>query len=102
VPTVYDLAPAENKTVLNLMGVMLAFTEFDRPFAAPPNLPAPLLQTLRDAFEKMLADPGFAAEGKKLVDWEGSYLSGEQLQKRIEATVTQPPEVIQRIKQILQ
>jgi tripartite-type tricarboxylate transporter receptor subunit TctC len=102
VPTVYELAPAESKPVLDLMGVMLAFTEFDRPFAAPPSLPGPLLQLLRDGFEKMLADPSFATEAKKLVDWDGSYLNGEQLQKRIEATVTQPPEVIQRIKQILQ
>jgi len=102
VPTVYDLAPAGAKPVLDLMGVMLAFTEFDRPFAAPPELPARQLQTLRDGFEKMLADPGFSADAKKLVDWDGSYLTGEQLQKRIESTVNQPPEVIKRIKQILQ
>ena len=102
VPTVYELASANAKPVLNLMSVMLAFTEFDRPFAAPPDLPAQLLQTLRDGFEKMLADPGFSAEAKKLVDWDGSYLNGEQLQKRIESTVSQPPEVIKRIKQILQ
>jgi tripartite-type tricarboxylate transporter receptor subunit TctC len=102
VPTVHALAPAGSKPVLDLMSVMLAFTEFDRPFAAPPNLPAPLLQILRDAFEKMLGDPGFAAEGKKLVDWDGSYLTGEQLQKRIDVTVSQPPDVVARIKQILQ
>jgi tripartite-type tricarboxylate transporter receptor subunit TctC len=102
VPTVYELASANAKPVLNLMSVMLAFTEFDRPFAAPPDLPAQLLQTLRDGFEKMLADPGFSSDAKKLVDWDGSYLNGEQLQKRIEATVSQPPDVIKRIKQILQ
>jgi tripartite-type tricarboxylate transporter receptor subunit TctC len=102
VPTVYDLAPAGAKPVLDLMSIMLAFTEFDRPFAAPPDLPAQLLQTLRDGFEKMLGDPGFSSDAKKLVDWDGSYLTGEQLQKRIETTVNQSPEVIKRIKQILQ
>ena len=57
---------------------------------------------LREAFEKMLADPNFVAEAKKLVDWDGSsYLSGAELQKKIETTVTQPPEVIKRIKEIL-
>ena len=40
VPTVHELATADAKPVLNLMSVMLAFTEFDRPFAAPPELPA--------------------------------------------------------------
>ena len=50
----------------------------------------------------MLGDPAFSADAKKLVDWDGSYLNGEQLQKRIESTVNQPPDVIKRIKQILQ
>jgi len=50
----------------------------------------------------MLADPNFVAEAKKLVDWDGtSYLNGPELQKKIETTVTQPPEVIKRIKEIL-
>jgi tripartite-type tricarboxylate transporter receptor subunit TctC len=102
VPTVHQLAGPESKPVLDLMSVMLAFTEFDRPFAGPPDLPAPLLQTLRDGFEKMLADPGFGAEAKKLVDWDGSYMSGRELQKKIDATVTQPPEILKRIKQILE
>jgi hypothetical protein len=102
IPTVYELAAPGAKPVLNLMDVMLAYTEFDRPFAAPPGLPAEQLQLLRQGFETMLADPGFAGEAKKLVDWDGSFLSGEQLQKRIEKTVTQPPDVIKRVKAILQ
>jgi hypothetical protein len=101
-PTVYELAPASAKSTLNLMDVMLAYTDFDRPFAAPPEVPQDRLQVLRGAFEKMLADPNFVAEAKKLVDWDGSsYLSGAELQKKIETTVTQPPEVIKRIKEIL-
>jgi tripartite-type tricarboxylate transporter receptor subunit TctC len=57
---------------------------------------------LRDGFEKMLADANFIAEAKKLIDWDGtSYVSGPELQKKIEQTVTQPPQVIKRIKEIL-
>ena len=100
VPTIYELAPPGAKPVLNLMDVMLAFTEFDRPFAAPPGVPRDRLQTLREGFEKMIDDANFSAEAKKLVDWDGSYLSGEQLRRKIEQTVTQPPEVIKRIKEI--
>lgn len=101
-PTVYALAPANAKSTLNLMDVMLAYTDFDRPFAAPPDLPPERLQILRDAFEKMLGDPNFVNEAKKLVDWDGtSHLSGVELQKKIETTVTQPPEVIKRIREIL-
>ena len=102
VPTVYELAPPDAKPVLDLMSVMLAYTEFDRPFAAPPGLPRDRLQILRDGFLKMLADREFAAEAKTLLDWDGtSQMSGEQLQKRIEATMNQPANVIKRIKEIM-
>ncbi|MGH7774835.1 MAG: Bug family tripartite tricarboxylate transporter substrate binding protein [Candidatus Binatia bacterium] len=101
IPTVYELVPPEAKPVLKLMDVMLAYTEFDRPFAAPPGVPGERLQILRESFGKMVQDPKFSIEAKKLVDWDGSYLSGEELQRKIEQTVTQPPEVIRRVKEIL-
>ncbi|MBF8254320.1 MAG: hypothetical protein HW373_1015, partial [Deltaproteobacteria bacterium] len=103
VSTVAELAPPESKPLVNLMDVMLAYTEFDRPYAAPPGVPKERLQTLRESFERMLKDPEFAAEAKKLLDWDGmTFLSGEQLQRKIEATVTQPPDVIKRVKEVLE
>jgi len=102
VPTVVELARPEAKPYLTLMSVMLAYTEFDRPFAAPPGVPKERLEILRDSFERMLKDAEFTAEAKKLLDWDGkTFLSGEQLQKKIEATVTQPPDVIKRVKEVL-
>jgi tripartite-type tricarboxylate transporter receptor subunit TctC len=103
VSTVAELAPPESKPLVDLMNVMLAYTEFDRPYAAPPGVPKERLQTLRESFERMLKDPEFAAEAKKLLDWDGmTFLSGEQLQRKIEATVTQPPDVIKRVKEVLE
>ena len=97
-PTVY-LAPSTAKAALSLMDVMVAYTDFDRPFAAPPAIPKERLQVLRDAFEKMLEEANFMLEAKKLVDWDGtSHLSGVELQKKIEKTITQPPGVIKRSK----
>jgi tripartite-type tricarboxylate transporter receptor subunit TctC len=102
VATVAELARPEAKPYLTLMNVMLAYTEFDRPYAAPPGLPKERLQILRDSFDRMLKDGDFAAEAKKLIDWDGTTsLTGEQLQKKMIDTVTQPPEVIKRIKEIL-
>ena len=102
VPTVAELASPESKPLVKLMDVMLAYTEFDRPFTAPPGMPKERLQILRESFERMLKDAEFAAEAKKLLDWDGTtYLSGEQLQKKIDATVTQPPDVIKRVKEVL-
>ncbi|HLN86472.1 MAG TPA: hypothetical protein VK200_08405 [Candidatus Limnocylindrales bacterium] len=99
--TPIDGARSKLLGILDLMDVMLANTEFDRPFAAPPGTTTEHLRVLREAFVKMLADPGFIADAKKLVDWDGSSMSGEQLQKRIDRAVTQPPEVVKRIKEIL-
>ena len=102
VPTIYELAPVSAKSTLNLVDVMVAYTDFDRPFATAPGVPRQTVELLRQAFEKMLADANFVAEAKKLVDWDGaSFLTGADLQKRIETTVSQPPEVIKRIKEIL-
>lgn len=101
-PTVNELAPASAKTMLNLMEVMLAYTDFDRPFAAPPGVPKDRLQPLRESFDKMLGDANFITEAKKLVDWDGSsHLGGIDLQKKIDKTVSQPADVIKRIKDIL-
>ena len=102
VATIAELARPEAKPYLRLMNVMLAYTEFDRPFAAPPGVPKERLQILRDSFERMLKDAEFAAEAKKLLDWDGvTFLSGEQLQKKMIETVTQPPEVTKQVKEIL-
>ena len=84
------------------MNVMLAYTEFDRPFAAPPGVPRERVQILRDSFERMLKDGEFAAEAKKLLDWDGTtFMSGDQLQKKIIAVVSQPADVVKRVKEIM-
>jgi tripartite-type tricarboxylate transporter receptor subunit TctC len=103
VPTVAELAPPGAEPMLRLMDIMLAYTEFDRPFAAPPNVPKERLQILRESFERMLKDEEFAAEARKLLDWDGAtFLSGEQLQKKLEATISQPPDVLRRVKEVLE
>ncbi|MGH7887100.1 MAG: hypothetical protein ACREPG_04495, partial [Candidatus Binatia bacterium] len=102
VPTVAELAPPEGAPFVGLMNVVLAYTEFDRPYAAPPGVPKERLQILRESFERMLKDAEFLAEAKKQLDWDGNtFLTGEQMRQKIEATVTQPPEVIKRVKEVL-
>ena len=65
-------------------------------------MPKDRLQVLRDSFERMLKDSEFAADAKKFLDWDGStWLSGEQLQKKMIDTVTQPADVVKRVKEIL-
>lgn len=81
---------------------MVAYTEFDRPFATSPAIPRDRLEMLRSGFEKMLSDVSFAMEAKKLVDWDSvSFLTGAALQQRMDKIISQPPDVIKRIKDIL-
>lgn len=102
VPTLAELARPEGKPYLTLMNVMLAYTEFDRPFAAPPGVAKDRLQVLRESFARMLKDTEFAADARKLLDWDGAtWLSGEQLQKKMIDTITQPVDVVERVKAIL-
>jgi hypothetical protein len=66
-------------------------------------VPKERLQVIRDGFQKRLKDGKFAAKAKKLLDWDGvSHLNGEQLQKRIADSASRPPDVIKRIKQIIE
>ena len=39
--------------------------EFGRPFIAPPGVPAPVSQMLRNAFEETMSDPEFRADAEK-------------------------------------
>jgi tripartite-type tricarboxylate transporter receptor subunit TctC len=71
-----------------------------RPLITPPSLPGDRLQILRDAFAKMIADPQFLAEAKKL-EWEVEYVSGQELETIAKRAVVQTPETIARLKQIL-
>ena len=103
VSTVYETAPADAKSTVDLMSIMMAYTDFERPFAAPPGVAQERLQILRDSFQRIWQDAEFAAEAKKLTDWDGRWhLTGEQLQKKMETTISQPPDVIKRIKEILE
>ena len=57
-------------------------------YAAPPGMPKERLQILRDSFERMLKDPEFIADARKQLDWDGStFLTGEQMRQKIEASV---------------
>jgi hypothetical protein len=83
-----------------LRTVLLSPGAIGRPLLTPPNLPADRLDTLRNAYGKMIHDPDFLAEAKKR-DWDVEYISGQDLETTAKAVVTQSPETIERLKKIL-
>ena len=64
VPLALDLAKTDEQR--QILKVFLYGQEMARPFAAPPGIPADRRAALIAAFEKMLKDPEFLAEIKKL------------------------------------
>ena len=102
VPTLYELMD-EFKTPeagRRLAAVMLSPGEFGWPMVAPPALAADKKQLLREALRKALADAELIAETKKH-RLEVSPSSGEELEGLAKEVISQPREVVARMKALL-
>jgi tripartite-type tricarboxylate transporter receptor subunit TctC len=75
--------------------------EMGRPFFGPPGIPADRLKILREGFVKMMADPDMIAEAKKK-GLEPSLMTGEEVEALGREIGTVPPEVMQRMKPLLE
>ncbi len=75
--------------------------DLGRPFFGPPGMPADRVNILREAFAKAMNDEGLLAEAKKK-KWDLDPLSGEELETIAKEIMVQPPEVIERIKKLLE
>jgi tripartite-type tricarboxylate transporter receptor subunit TctC len=75
--------------------------EMGRPFFGPPGIPADRLKLLREAFAKMMADPDVIAEAKKK-GLEPSLMTGEEVEALGREIGTVPPEVLQKMKPLLE
>ena len=102
VPTIYELLDQYKvpESGRRLVAVILASGNIGRPFIAPPNLPAERLKLLRETFMKAMSDPELRAEAnKKKLDADPS--GGEEIEAIAKEAVSQPPEVIERMKKLL-
>jgi tripartite-type tricarboxylate transporter receptor subunit TctC len=102
VPTIHELM-TEYKTpaaTRSLVTAILASGDLGRPFITPPAVAADRLKILRDAFHKTMSDPGFLADVKtrKLT---ADPDTGEQLEAIAKEVVSQPREIIERMKKLL-
>ena len=102
VPTIYELmdkykAPELGRRVAT---AILASGDFHRPYVGPPNMRPEHMKILREAFIKTTKDPAFLAEAKKRkLDIDPS--SGEEIEALAKEVMSQPPEVIERIKKLM-
>lgn len=68
---------------------------------APPGVPAERVAALRRAFLATLEDPAFLAEARKRqldLDWA----SGEEVQKHVANVLATPPEVVARLRRVVE
>ena len=91
---------AKDAATRQTLDVLFAYQDMDRPFLAPPGIPATRLATLRKAFHDAMNDPGFIAEAQRL-NLELEEVSGEFLQKVLDDTFALPRERVESAKAAL-
>jgi tripartite-type tricarboxylate transporter receptor subunit TctC len=103
VPTIWELMN-EYKTPeagRRLATIILAVGQFGRPFVSTPGLPAERAKLLQGAFKKTVTDPDFQAQAKER-RLDVDPVGGEELQALAREVIAQPPEVIERMKRLLE
>jgi tripartite-type tricarboxylate transporter receptor subunit TctC len=103
VPTIYELMDQYKTSEIGrrLATVLLASNIFGRPWLTPPGVPAERVRILREAWNRTVKDPEFLAEAKKR-RWPVEPVLGEELDSLAKEVMTQPPEVVQRLKKFLE
>ena len=102
VPTLVELMD-ELKTPepsRRLAKLILASGDLGRPIIGPPGISPDRVKILRQAFMKALTDPALLAQAEKF-NMEIEPTGGEELETLAKEVMTQPPEVIERMKKLL-
>jgi tripartite-type tricarboxylate transporter receptor subunit TctC len=98
VPSVFEFVKdADDRKVVELI---ISQTVFHRSYIAPPDTPQGMLETLRAAFDKTVADPAFLADAEKLgIDIEP--LSGAKVQDVVAKLYATPPVIVERARKAI-
>jgi tripartite-type tricarboxylate transporter receptor subunit TctC len=101
-PTVWELmdkykTPESSRRLAN---VMLASGALGRPMLAPPGLVADRVKILRDAFNRTMEDKEFLADLDKR-SFDLDPVKGEELERIVKDVMSQPADIIARMKKLL-
>lgn len=102
-PTIYELMDRYKTRDADrrLATLVMAPNEFGRPWTAPPGIAADRLKILRDAWTKTLSDPDLLADANKR-KWPVGSVGGDRLAALAKEVIAQPPEVVARLKKLLE
>jgi tripartite-type tricarboxylate transporter receptor subunit TctC len=79
---------------------LLAREVIGRPFLLPPGVPDDRVKFLREAFAETMKDPAFIKDAET-GNIEVNLVTGEEVDALLKDAATSPPEVIERVKKIL-
>jgi tripartite-type tricarboxylate transporter receptor subunit TctC len=96
IPTMVELGRSEEAR--QILGFYASAAEVGRSIVAPPGLSPQTVATLRQAFDEMLADPVFLAEGKR-AGIQLKPMLGERLQELVSRVGSFPPLLIEKARQ---
>jgi tripartite-type tricarboxylate transporter receptor subunit TctC len=99
VPTMLEFARSDADR--QAMTMLVARTEYGRPYFLPPDVPPDRVAALRRAFDATMRDPGFIAEAAKL-EFDIDPLTGEQVQALVGELAATPRDVIARVRRALE
>ena len=98
VPRIRELV--SNPTDRKALEFLLAREVIGRPFLLPPGVPADRVKFLREAFAETMKDPAFIKDAET-GNVEVNLVTGEEVDALLKDAATSPPEVIERVKKIL-
>jgi tripartite-type tricarboxylate transporter receptor subunit TctC len=96
IPTMVELGRSDEAR--QILRFYASAAEVGRSVVAPPAMPSQTVATLRRAFDEMLTDPAFLAEGKR-AGLPLKPMSGERLQELIGQVGSFPPSLIAKARQ---
>jgi tripartite-type tricarboxylate transporter receptor subunit TctC len=97
VPSVLDLA--KDEPTRQMFNLIFGLADMNRPFVAPPGLPADRLAALRRAFDETMTDPDFLEDAKR-THVEVDPITGAAIDQLLERQYASPPETVAKVKLI--
>lgn len=83
-----------------LMGLFMSAADIGLSIKAPPNTPAERVDILRKAFTEVMKDPAFRDDAAK-IEPDFDPLPGAELQKNIENSANASPEMMEKVRRIV-
>jgi tripartite-type tricarboxylate transporter receptor subunit TctC len=91
---------AQNDKARSIISLIDAMSNLGRLTAAPPGVPADVLEELRDAYMAVMTDPDFLAEAEKL-GLPVEPARGDEVAKLVSAALQQSPDTVKIISAAL-